>query len=133
MTLNYRTLMTTITAVGIGLALGWGLGTQPIKAQDAKAPAKNWKSTDEYNLYDAFSKAKDHAWEKIRYSGTLRYMLPWLPDDIEEIDELFGGDCWPYGVEPNRPTLEALVTYMVEQGLIPEPIPIEKLFVPTFG
>jgi hypothetical protein len=25
------------------------------------------------------------------------------------------------------------VTYMVEQGLIPEPIPIEKLFVPTFG
>ncbi len=58
MTLNYRTLMTTITAVGIGLALGWGLGTQQIKAQDTKAPAKNWKSTDEYNLYDAFSKAK---------------------------------------------------------------------------
>ena len=39
MTLKYRTL-TTITAVGIGLALGWGLGTQQIKAQDAKAPAK---------------------------------------------------------------------------------------------
>jgi hypothetical protein len=29
--------------------------------------------------------------------------------------------------------LEALVTYMVEQGLIPEPIPVEKLFVPTYG
>jgi len=85
------------------------------------------------SLYDAFSKAKDHAWEKIRYSGTLRYMLPWLPDDVEEIDTLFGGDCWPYGVEPNRPTLEALVSYMVEQGLIPDKIPIEKLFVPTYG
>jgi 4,5-dihydroxyphthalate decarboxylase len=85
------------------------------------------------SLYDAFSKAKDRAWEKIRYSGTLRYMLPWLPDDVEEIDSLFGGDCWPYGVEPNRPTLEALVTYMVEQGLIPDKIPIEKLFVPTYG
>ena len=77
--------------------------------------------------------AKDRAREKMRYVSTLRYMLPWLPDDIEEIDELFGGDCWPYGVEPNRPTLEALVTYMAEQGLIPAPIPIEKLFVPTFG
>jgi 4,5-dihydroxyphthalate decarboxylase len=85
------------------------------------------------SLFRAFTAAKDRAWEKMRYAGTLRYMLPWLPDDIEEIDELFGGDCWPYGIEPNRPTLEALVGYMAEQGLIPEPIPIEKLFVPTSG
>jgi 4,5-dihydroxyphthalate decarboxylase len=85
------------------------------------------------SLYDAFNKAKNRAWDKMRFSGTLRYMLPWLPDDVQEIDDLFGGDCWPYGIEPNRPTLEALVTYMVEQGLIPETIPIEKLFVPTFG
>ena len=85
------------------------------------------------SLYNAFCAAKDRAWEKMRYSGTLRYMLPWLPDDVEEIDNLFGGDCWPYGIEPNRPTLEALVSYMAEQGLIPAPIPIEKLFVPTFG
>ena len=85
------------------------------------------------SLYDAFCAAKDTAREKMRFSGTLRYMLPWLPDDVEEIDTLFGGDCWPYGVEPNRPTLEALVTYMAEQGLIAEPIPIEKLFVPTYG
>ena len=85
------------------------------------------------SLYNAFGAAKDLAREKMRFSGTLRYMLPWLPDDVEEIDALFGGDCWPYGIEPNRPTLEALVTYMVEQGLIPSPIPIETLFVPTFG
>jgi len=85
------------------------------------------------SLYAAFCAAKDRAWEKMRFSGTLRYMLPWLPDDIEEIDALFGGDCWPYGVEPNRPTLEALVGYMADQGLIPEPVPIEKLFVPTVG
>ncbi len=85
------------------------------------------------SLFDAFGAAKDWAREKMRYSGTLRYMLPWLPDDVAEIDDLFGGDCWPYGVEPNRTTLEALVTYMVEQGLIAQPIPIEKLFVPTYG
>jgi 4,5-dihydroxyphthalate decarboxylase len=85
------------------------------------------------SLFDAFNAAKDLAWKKMRISGTLRYMLPWLPDDLREIDELFGGDCWPYGVEPNRPTLEALVSYMVEQGLIPDKIPIEKLFVPTYG
>jgi 4,5-dihydroxyphthalate decarboxylase len=85
------------------------------------------------SLYNAFDKAKDVAREKIRISGTLRYMLPWLPDDVEEIDTLFGGDCWPYGVEPNRITLEALVGYMVDQGLIAEKIPVEKLFAPTYG
>jgi 4,5-dihydroxyphthalate decarboxylase len=53
--------------------------------------------------------------------------------EIEEIDEVFGGDPWPYGVEPNRPTLEALVQYSAEQGLITAPVPVDKLFVPTFG
>ncbi len=85
------------------------------------------------SLYNAFCAAKDYSQKKMRFPGTLRYMLPWLPADIEEIEELFGGDCWPYGIEPNRPTLEALVRYMVEQGLIPETIPLEKLFVPTYG
>lgn len=85
------------------------------------------------SLYDALCKAKDKAHERMRFSGTLRYMLPWLPADMEEIDEVFGGDSWPYGIEPNRPTLEALVQYMAEQGLIAQKIPIEKLFVPTYG
>lgn len=85
------------------------------------------------SLYNAFCAAKDRAREKMRFSGTLRYMLPWLADDVEEIDDVFGGDCWPYGVEANRPTLEALVSYMAEQGLIGEPVPVEKLFVPTYG
>jgi len=85
------------------------------------------------SLYDAFCAAKDWAWQKMRYPSTLRYMLPWLAADIEEIDTLFGGDCWPYGIEPNRPTLEALVAYMAEQGLIAAPIPVEKLFVQTYG
>jgi 4,5-dihydroxyphthalate decarboxylase len=85
------------------------------------------------SLYRAFCQAKDVALEKMRYPGTLRYMLPWMRSEIEEIDEVFGGDPWPYGVEPNRPTLEALVQYLAEQGLIAGPVPVEKLFVPTFG
>ena len=60
MTLKYRSLM-TITAVAIGLALGWGLGTQQIQAQDAKAPAKVWQGKDggkeEYDLAQAIAKA----------------------------------------------------------------------------
>ena len=32
--------------------------------------------------------------------------------------EVFGGDPWPYGIEPNRRTLEALVQYLEDQSLI---------------
>lgn len=46
---------------------------------------------------------------------------------------MFGGDAWPYGIEPNRPTLEALVQYMAEQNLIARAMPIEQLFVPLPG
>ena len=82
-------------------------------------------------LYAAFAAAKDRAWERIRKVGTLAYMLPWMIDDVDEIDRVFGGDPWPYGVEPNRPTLDALMTYLVEQGLIAHDVPVDDLFAPV--
>ena len=38
-----------------------------------------------------------------------------------------------YGVEPNRQTLEALVTYLQDLGLIAAPVQVDDLFVPTYG
>ena len=69
----------------------------------------------------------------MRDTGTLRYMLPWMTAELDEIDEVFGGDPWPYGVEANRPTLEALVRYLAEQSLIKAPMPVDDLFVPVYG
>lgn len=83
------------------------------------------------SLYRAFEESKRQALAKMRYLGALRYMLPWLPDDLDELDRVFGNDPWPYGVEANRPTLEALVRYMVEQGVIARPIPVDDIFVPV--
>ena len=84
------------------------------------------------SLFDAFNESKRRAVERLR-SGTLRYMLPWLASHVEEINEVFGEDYWPYGVEANRNTLTALVTYMADQGLIANAPPIESLFVPVGG
>jgi 4,5-dihydroxyphthalate decarboxylase len=83
------------------------------------------------SLYRALCESKDRALAKMRYLGALRYMLPWLAADVDEIDEVFGGDPWPYGIEPNRPTLQALVDYMVEQSIIAAPLKIEEIFVPV--
>jgi 4,5-dihydroxyphthalate decarboxylase len=85
------------------------------------------------SLYTALKQSRQRAWGLLHDTGALRTMLPWMTADLDEVDEVFGGDPWPDGVEPNRKTLEALVTYMHEQHMIPELIPIEDLFVKTYA
>ena len=82
-------------------------------------------------LYAAFDVAKEWAAKRYRGANGQRYMLPWFANDMEEVDELFGGDPWAYGIRPNRKTLETLVDYMHEQGFIARRIPLEELFVPV--
>jgi len=84
------------------------------------------------SLYKALNAAKDLAITKMRAVVSLRYMLPWMGADVEEIKEVFGGDAFPYGLEANRPTLEALVQYLHDQHLIAKPVKLEDLFVPTY-
>jgi 4,5-dihydroxyphthalate decarboxylase len=85
------------------------------------------------SLYDAFVKSKKIALEKMFNLRALRYMTPFLMRDIDEIHEVFNGDPWPYGIEPNRPTLEAFMKYLTDQSLIAAPVPVDDLFVPTYG
>jgi 4,5-dihydroxyphthalate decarboxylase len=85
------------------------------------------------SLFKAFNQSKNAALAKMNETGALRYMLPWLGTELEEIHEVFKGDPWPYGIEPNRPTLDALVTYLTEQNLIAKKLPLEEIFAPTYG
>jgi 4,5-dihydroxyphthalate decarboxylase len=58
-------------------------------------------------------------------------MLPWMIEELDQIDQVFGGDPWPYGLEVNRPTLSALVRYLEEQGVIAKAPRVDDLFVPV--
>ena len=80
-------------------------------------------------LYKGLVDAKNLALARLKHGHPL--MLPWLHQDIHELDEVFGGDPYPCGIEANRPSLEALVRYMVEQNFIPKAMPIEDIFVPV--
>jgi len=82
------------------------------------------------SLFKAFEQSKRWCLEQMRFSGTSRYTLPWLHADIEEIDELFGGDPWPYGLDRNRAALEALLGFLVEQRFVASAPALEDLFVP---
>jgi len=85
------------------------------------------------SLFDAFVKSKKIALEKLFNLRAVRYMTPFLMREIDDIWEVFNGDPWPYGLEPNRQTLEALVTYQQTLGLISSPVKVDDLFVHTYG
>jgi 4,5-dihydroxyphthalate decarboxylase len=80
-------------------------------------------------LFKAFVDAKALALARMHRGHP--FMLPWVHQDIHEVDEVFGGDPYPYGIDANRPTLQGLVDYMAEQDFIPRRIPLEELFVPV--
>ena len=81
------------------------------------------------SLYNAFNDSKNVAFRRMRFLGALRFMLPWLPAEIDEIEEVFGGDPWPYGVEKNKRTLEALIEALWDQGMIEEKLEVGDLFL----
>jgi 4,5-dihydroxyphthalate decarboxylase len=83
------------------------------------------------SLYKAFCQAKDLTFDKMLNKGAPMSMLPWARAEAIEMVKLFGGDFWPYGVEANRPTLEAFLAYLTEQAMIEKPFPIEDIFVPV--
>jgi 4,5-dihydroxyphthalate decarboxylase len=82
-------------------------------------------------LYEAFCKSKNIALKRMRHLGAPRYMLPWLSSALDEVDEVFGADPWPYGIERNRATIETLAQYLSDQSLIRAPKRAEEIFVPV--
>lgn len=81
------------------------------------------------SLFTALEASKAKAREQMRYTGAMMYMTPWLFDDLDEMDRVFGGDDpWPYGLESNRDHLETFITHLVTEGFLPAPTPLNELF-----
>ena len=86
------------------------------------------------SLYRALCESKQIAYHRLSETGAPRATLIWLQAHLDAERAVFGEDYWPYGVEPNRKTLEAFVTYMYDQGLTERRVPVEDLFAPeTLG
>ena len=80
------------------------------------------------SIYRAFVAARDLAVDGLYDTDALRLALPWLIDHVEEAWRIFGKDFWAYGLEPNRPTFEAIGRYVHEQGLSPRVVSADELF-----
>ena len=81
------------------------------------------------SLFSAFVESKNIALTRMKNLAALRYMLPWLTDDLDELDMIFDGDPWPYGLEHNKICIDTLVSHMVEQGIIAKSLDWNSLFM----
>jgi 4,5-dihydroxyphthalate decarboxylase len=79
------------------------------------------------SVYKAFLNAKITALARLGETGSLAISHPWMADERDRLARLMGADFWPYGIEPNRVAIEAMVRYAREQGLIDRPVPVEEL------
>ncbi len=80
------------------------------------------------NLFTAFEIAKNRSTARLRDVTISRYPNPWNFAGGERARALFGEDIWPYGIEPNRKTLEPFLQFCLEQGIAHRPMNVEELF-----
>ena len=82
-------------------------------------------------VFEAYSRAKQMNFDHLKKLGWAMVSLPWIGQELEETRELMGDNYWPYGIAPNRKTLETLFRYSFEQGLASRELTIEELFHPS--
>ena len=88
--------------------------------------AHPWLAT---NLYRAFEIAKRRYFERLLDISASRLPVPWVEEHLANVKGILGADPWPYGVEPNRVALDALIRYSREQGLLASDITADELFL----
>ena len=80
------------------------------------------------NLYEAFQSAKALAMK--RMANPRITPLAWYREAWEEQARILGPDPWQYGMTAqNTTTLETLVRYSAELGLIKRPLTLNELFL----
>jgi 4,5-dihydroxyphthalate decarboxylase len=85
------------------------------------------------NLFKAFEEAKQRSLARAAEFTASRFPIPWGTFYFDRAQELFGPDPFPYGVEPNRVTLEAFTAFAHEQGVAHRRVDIAELFWETMG
>lgn len=65
----------------------------------------------------------------VMYRSSLKIMVPWLADHVEETTHAKGEDFWTYGIESNRHVLETFLGYSYDQGLAKKVWKPEDIFV----
>ncbi|MEX1352280.1 MAG: ABC transporter substrate-binding protein [Desulfobacterales bacterium] len=82
-------------------------------------------------VFNAYSQAKQSAYDYLTKSAWYKTTLPWVSQELEDTRALMGRNFWSYGLESNRKGLDTFFRYSYEQGLCSRTLSIEELFHPS--
>ncbi|MPZ86579.1 MAG: 4,5-dihydroxyphthalate decarboxylase [Nitriliruptorales bacterium] len=82
------------------------------------------------NLLAAFDRSKQNSLDRLADLNASRFPVPWLRDHLKDVERLFGGDPFPYGVEANRATVGKFLQFSYEQGVAARQLEVDDLFAP---
>lgn len=80
------------------------------------------------NLFKAFTEAKNRSIERALDITCSHFPLPWGIHATQQAQQMFGKDIWPYGIEPNRVTIQSFIDFAYEQGVCHRRLTVEELF-----
>jgi 4,5-dihydroxyphthalate decarboxylase len=80
------------------------------------------------NLYKAFEESKRRSVQRILAITVSSVPIPWGYEFARRNLDIFGKEYWPYGIEPNRTTIEAFLKYAYEQGVCHRLMKPEEIF-----
>jgi hypothetical protein len=77
--------------------------------------SERWLAT---NVYRAFEICRRRYFGRLQDIRGSRVPIPSVAGHLRELSGISGPELWPYGLEPNRSTLEAFLRYAANQGVI---------------
>ena len=80
-------------------------------------------------MMKAFERAKQSCYDYFR--DQRKSSMAWYGAAWEEQQAILGPDPWPYTLERNRPTLDAMLQYSYEQGITKRRYAVEEILHPT--
>lgn len=78
----------------------------------------------------AFEQSKAMAVDALVDVSATKVTLPFVEEQVSFARSLMGEDFWPYGIEPNRKTIDAFLRHHFSQGLSPRLMQAHEMFHP---
>ena len=85
------------------------------------------------SIYNGFCDAKKATEEKYKHGlifNSMGTMFPWFSQLVEDDVAVLGEDWWPYGIQANRNSIDAVLRYHHEQGITDRLFTIDDIFLP---
>jgi len=82
-------------------------------------------------LLKAFEQSKAAALAKLEDTSATKVTLPFVEEQLKAARDTLGENYWAYGVDANRPTLEAFTRHHHAQGLSTRHVAVDELFHPS--